>query len=672
MNIQRHCCSLLTRRVLLLVQTILLAASVPAQEREIEYSDEAEALFQQAIGLYSAEDFREAAGVFDRIAGDPRLNQRTTASHVMKGKALLQAGQSLEAGKALRAFLVAYPSSSYGADAEYTIGLTLLRAHRFDSAVRSFLSAWRRVTPSDSASVLRDDLLTALDMLLDSTYNVLEIRDLIGATPGREQRTYLWLKIAEMHVASARLSSAETALDTLARYPPSSLFATRIAAVRARVERRSEVKLGALVPLMKSAEQSSVREIGEDILQGIQFAIDDYNADPAVKVKVVLDVRDTERDPLVATRMAQELTGDQEIVAVIGPVFSATASAVVGLANARGVPLITPTANSNGIAAVGPYIFQANPDYETRGRAMARYAVRKRGLRRFAVLSPIDTHSKYMAEAFIKEAIDLGAKVVATEWYQRGTADFSMQLKNIRRAGLLEVSGPMLSLSGRTANADIATLVHLGVPRQRIDSLLERSSIVSAEALLGPNAQRLIDSLGIKTNQDVLTVDSLEYPVRGIDGFYVPISMPEEIGAVVSQIVYFNFETELLGSGEWNNFTELNANKRYCSNVLFDADNHVNPADSAYARFVERFYQVTQKRPSKHTLYGYDTALLVLSQIRSGAATRETLARALAGVRAYQGLHSKIGFSPGRVNVWLQILRFDGERIEAVDEMAIE
>lgn len=237
---------------------------------------------------------------------------------------------------------------------------------------------------------------------------------------------------------------------------------------------------------------------------------------------------------------------------------------------------------------------------------------------------------------------------------------------------MLEATPPMLSFSGKLSREEIAKLVHLGVSKRTIDSLLERSGSIPAEKLLGPNAERLLDSLGIKTIRTEAKVDSLEYPVLGIDGFYVPINAPEEIGVVASQIVYFNFKTELLGSGEWNNVSELDANKRYCSNIYFEADNHPSSDNTTFSSFIESFFHRFKKRPTKNTLYGYDTADLVLSLIRSGALTRETLAKALAGVTEYHGLHSKIDFSPGRVNTWLQVLHFDGKQIRAVNELNVE
>ncbi|MDH4069753.1 MAG: ABC transporter substrate-binding protein [Ignavibacteria bacterium] len=636
------------------------------------YIDDVNPVFQKAVDSYSSGDFDAAVKGFDRVLREFPLNQRTTASYLMKGKAQLRNGEGLDAARTLRTFLSTHPESSYRADAEYNLGLAFLSTERFDAAVSTLLTAWEHLEQPGSGGRLERDVVSALDAVIDSTYNVVRIRNHLQDVSGRTQRAYLWIKVAGKHARNAELALAGVALDSSeTRYPTPSLQ-PRIAALRAQVERRSEVKIGVLLPLMSKLAGSPVRQIGEDLLAGIEAALKEHNSAPTVRTHVSLVVRDTERDPLVATRIAQELTSDPEIIGIIGPVFSNTTSAVVGLANARKIPLLSPTANSNGIAAVGPYIFQANPDYETRGIAMARFAVLNRGHKRLAVLAPIDTYAKFMAEAFMSEATRLGAELVASEWYQRGETDFTMQLRNIRRATMVTLAPPMIAFSGALSRQEIATLVHLGVPMSRIDSLLERSAVVDAVSLLGPNAAQLLDSAGVDITIETERLDSLEYPAEGIDGFYVPVSMPEEIGLVSSQIVYFNFVTELLGSGEWNNFTELDANKRYCRNVFFDADSYTEAEDPAYGAFVDRYYEAHRQRPSNHVLFGYDTGRLVLSLISTGATQRESLRKALGGVREFRGLHSRIGFSSRRVNTWLQVLQFDGERVLRVDELSIE
>ncbi|HCV43931.1 MAG TPA: hypothetical protein DGH68_10645 [Bacteroidetes bacterium] len=593
-------------------------------------------------------------------------NQRSTAACVMRAKCLLRLNEPLEAGRILRHFLSLYPSSSYTPDVEYTMGLVYLKIQRYDDAVQAFLSAWRR------KAAVSGTAMDALDHLLEAYVSIDDIKRQLPQARSVEERAFFWLKVGEKGAQSEKTAIAEAALDTLYRNYPGNPFRDRIAILRARLEQRSNVKIGVLLPLMMKSEPSAVKELGNDIYEGAQFALEGYGSDSNVRVKVSLETRDTERDVLTATRGIQELTSDNDIVGIIGPVFSNEVVAVASLANRRGVPLVSPTANANGIAAAGQYVFQANPDYETRGRAMARYAIEKKGFRVLAVLAPINTFGKFMAEAFSAEALRLGAKIVATEWYERGAADLKDQLSSIRKAGLKAGAEPMISFGGKMNRDEVARLVQFGVSMKTIDSLMNKGARIGATALLGPQARRKVDSLGITAVYDNLDIDSLEIPVTAIEGIYVPISAAEEIGIVSSQLVYYNIQAQVLGSGEWNNLTELDANKRYCNNVIFESDSYVNAADSAYAEFVTAYFERYKKKPSKNTLYGYDTAAMLLSMIRSGGNSRESLASGLRRMEAYRGLHANISFSTKRVNSWLWILQYSGDQINMIDGFNVE
>ena len=637
----------------------------------LTYSQDAERIFKQGVTQFSEERFEEAVVSFDRVIKAYSLNQRTTAAHLMKTKALLGLNNAAEAVRTLKHFLVEFPTSSYVADAHYTLGLAFVKLSRYDEAMRDFLDAWRGVGTSSQQRRLASDIMDAMEQLIDEDFQVVMVRRLANENPTGREGAFFLMKLAEKEIARGNLTAGGRVLDTLElRYPDHQYFA-RAAALRKQTQQRTSVKLGALLPVMKKGGFSQTREVGTDIYDGVQFAIEEYGRDPATTVRVSLQLIDTERDPLIASRGVQDLTNDNDVLAIIGPVFSGTTSAAVGVANLRGVPLVTPTANTNGIAAVGPYIFQANPDYDVRGRAMARYAIEVMGMKTVAVLAPIDSYGKEMAEAFIDEATRLHALVVATEWYQRGTSDLKMQLSNIRRIAMTEAAEPMLSFAGKLNQSDLAKLMMLGVSPKTIDSLIEKGSVVGARTMLGFDAKRKIDSLGITVQYAEPKVDSLEYPVLSINGMYAPISSSDEIGIVSSQLVYFNFQTQMLGSGEWNNFAELNANKRYCEGVIFESDNYVDPDNSKYTDWMNRFFERFRKRPSKNTLYGYDTATLLLSLIRAGNSTREELRQALSEVREYQGLHSKIGFSFRRVNPWVLILQYSSDQIRRIGEINV-
>jgi ABC-type branched-subunit amino acid transport system substrate-binding protein len=385
---------------------------------------------------------------------------------------------------------------------------------------------------------------------------------------------------------------------------------------------------------------------------------------------VGVEVHDSRRDPPTAEAAVTAMAGTPEVVAILGPVFSNVASSAAVEAQVQGIPLVSPTANANGIAARGDMVFQVNPDYETRGRAMARYAVLTKQFRRIALLAPSDTFGRQLAEAFLREVRLLDATIVATEWYMRGMSDLKPQLQAIRRAGMMLTADPLLAFGGNIQHDDLMKLAALGVPLARLDSLMAAGATIPGSDLLGPDARALVDSLQLSVSYDESKIDSLEYPVTGIDAIYAPISSPAEIGVVSSQIIYFNFQTQILGSGEWNDIAELDANKRYCNGVMFETDSFIDSASASYQKFAMDYRLRYQKRPSRNVLFGYDAASVVLHCIGQGANTRRDLARALAGVSDYRGLRSRIGFSSGRVNMWLTIVQYANDRIQRVSEVS--
>jgi ABC-type branched-subunit amino acid transport system substrate-binding protein len=656
-------------RIFVLLVCLLPVAS-PAQE-SVDYSEKAEQMFKDGLAFFSAGSYRDAVTQFDRVTRDFPACQRVTAAWVMKGKAYFRMEENLEAARTLKTFLAKYPSSTYTSDAEVTLGDVYQRIGRVEEAVQSYASAWRRL-PLPIPSKLWREIVAALDSTIDQSISVTTLERMVSESRLGGERAYYWLKIAEKEAARENIVAATVALDTLSfRYPDNS-FRERIALLKSRITLRSAVRLGALLPLMRTADPSAMKEVGNEVYDGVLYAMEEYAMDPSARVKVSLETKDTERDPKIAARGVEEFAANKDVVGIIGPVFTTTTTAAAGPATARGIPLVSPTANGTGIAAAGPYVFQANPDYEIRGRAMARFAVAVKGFRTVAVLAPSDTYAKAMAESFIAEATSLGARVLATSWYQHDAMDLKPQLSSIRRAGMLDAAEPSISFAGKMKSTDLMRFAELGVPVRRIDSLMNKGSVVSLSWLIGPISKSTVDSLGINVVYDESKVDSLQYPVTGIQALYVPIGSPEEIGVVSSQVVYFNFQTQVLGSGEWNNFLELNANKRYCGGVMFEADTFIDSNSVSYNDFLVGFSARMKKRPSRNALMGYDTARLMMGLIQSGATSREALAKGLAGVHDYQGLHSKIGFTPGRVNMWISVLRYDADAVQKVDEVKVD
>jgi ABC-type branched-subunit amino acid transport system substrate-binding protein len=661
---------LVRRAMMLMVSCLCMWQGVIAQQGNPS-DPEAEALFSLGVFSYDRGHYREAAAQFAQLAVAFPNSIRLTAATIMRAKALFWLGDNMESVRAARALLDVSPASAYAADAHFVICAVYHRIGRDEEALQELSLSWARL-PLPIPPRLRESLGCLVDTIASRHLSIESVERALrgGGAPAYHAR--LLLNLAERYATAENSKLARGTLDTLLSTFPEQQGQPRVMRLLAQIAERSNVKLGVLLPLMRNDPPSAAKEIARDVNDGVEYAVELFGRDAYQRIKVSLVTRDTERDPAVASRLVKEMAADPGIVGIIGPMFSSTTISAARAAQEASIPIVSPTANANGIAATGLFVFQANPDYETRGRAMARYAIEKKGFSRLAVLAPSDAYGKFLAEGFVDEARRLGANIVATEWYERGKTDLSTQLRNLRRAGLRLGSDAFIAFGGKKRLGELMKLVSLGVPVKTLDSLLHKGALVNATLLLGPDAAARLDSLGISVVYNEIMTDSLDTPIVSIEGLYVPISTPAEIGVVTSQTVYFNIQAQLLGSGEWNSLSELDENRRYSTGVVFESDSFEDTSSSGYQEWEAGYRARFQRRPSKNSLFGFDAAAMILQAMREGATTRQSLARALAGMREYRGFHSVIGFSPRRVNSHLSILRFDGQNISRIDEIRVE
>jgi branched-chain amino acid transport system substrate-binding protein len=658
-------------RILLLSVCLMTSWGMASARQEDPVVRDPETLFSRGVNAYDLGRYREAADQFGHLTTLFPRSVRVTAALIMKAKALYLLGDNIESAKAARALLSDFSSSVYCADAHGVLGSIFHRIGRNDEALQEISQAYASLT-TPAPPRLQDALGSLVDTIAGMHLTADGITQAIADAKPRELQSRLILNLAEKHATAENTRAARSVLDSLLATFPEMQGEPRVMSLLMRIAQRSEVKIGVLLPLMLKEPPTAAKEIAEDVNDGIEYAAEKFARDPFQHTKVAFITRDTERDPVTAARMVKELAEDPGMVGIIGPMFSSSTTSAAATAQAVGIPLISPTANANGISAAGQYVFQANPDYEMRGRAMARFAVERKGFRTVAVMAPSDAYGKYLADGFIDEAKHLGASVAAVEWYERGKSDFTTQLRNMRRSGLRLASDAFINFGGRKKLGELMKLVALGVPVKTLDSLLHKGALVNANALLGPGAASRLDSLGITLVYNEVMTDSLDIPVTTLEGVYVPISSAAEIGVISSQLVYFNIQAQILGSGEWFSLPELDEHRRYTSGVLLESDSFVDTTKPAYQEWASGYKARFHRRPSKNSLFGYDTADLLLATIRDGAGTRQALAKALAGVRNFRGFHSAMGFSPRRVNNCLSILRFDGQNIVFVDEIKVE
>lgn len=158
------------------------------------------------------------------------------------------------------------------------------------------------------------------------------------------------------------------------------------------------------------------------LFNGIRLAVDEHNASrPERPVRMVF--RSSGGDPAGAEAAVAALAREG-VDLVVGPLYSEEARAAAAAAERERLVLIAPLATDEGIAAGRRFVFQANPTFPVRGRAMGAYAAAQIP-GPYGVVSVSGSFGEAMAEAFREEVERLGGDVAFFEslpspeaWFQ--------------------------------------------------------------------------------------------------------------------------------------------------------------------------------------------------------------------------------------------------------------
>ncbi len=641
---------------------MMFAFSIGVQSQSLQdiivFKPEAEREFVSAMKLFKAGHFDTASVLFFSVIKDYPRSHRITGAYIMGAKAFYELKDYQVSIRLLKNLIDRYPQSTYIDDAHYTLALDYFRTGRYKDAASECIEVVQ--TSHNEQLVARSEKL--VEMLTSSYLALSELQRLQPYAKSDEMKALVIIHTAEKLLLTGDVTTAREMLHKIALLPQKTKYVSEALALLGQMENSGGMKIGVVLPLMLKAENPLTQELGVEFLEGIQLAVNEYNQ--KVRIKVSLEVRDTERDPSVAARMVADLCTDEKVSAIIGPISSNEVFACAGIANEHGIPLITPTATANGIAAIGPFIFQANPDYDTRGRDAAAFACNTLGARNFAVLAPTDIVGKQMAESFIAEVNSLGGEVIDVQYYMSGSMDLRTELTSIRRKALQKLDIPTIDFSAKMRQSELNKFIRWGVNQHMLDSLIERGLTAPVTLLFGKRGKQIADSLKISTHFERMEYDSLEMPVRSIDALFAPIASSDEIPIVSSQMKYFNIQAQIVGTGDWNDIAALDQNRQYTDGVMFCADSY--PAlESETFRTFEANYKLANKNktPGTNAIYGYDVAKIILQIASQGSSRRKDLAGALAKMEGFEGLHSQISLSRNRVNTCLSVLQYKGRQI---------
>ncbi len=167
--------------------------------------------------------------------------------------------------------------------------------------------------------------------------------------------------------------------------------------------------IGVLLPATETG--SGEWQISRSLYNGYLLAAEEFNRSQNDKY-IRLHLMETSDTTLTLEAAVARLAWERHADAIIGPLFSDAAYRIRDIAEYYQIPVIPPLANADTLNISNPYLYQINPTFETRGRAMAAFAVRELNLDTLAVITQSNQPVSREAREFRNEAERLGAKIL--------------------------------------------------------------------------------------------------------------------------------------------------------------------------------------------------------------------------------------------------------------------
>jgi ABC-type branched-subunit amino acid transport system substrate-binding protein len=379
---------------------------------------------------------------------------------------------------------------------------------------------------------------------------------------------------------------------------------------RAGDQQRGQVQIGLLIPL-----SGYDADIGKQIVTGAQLAFDSYAAASGAKLNLVMC--DTRGNMIETAKKTKELLNEHHVPIILGPVLSQNAVVAASILMEKDVVMLSPTANDDGIAEMGPNIFQMNVTLGTLGAKIARYAMDNLNIRDFAIIGPSTDYASALASGFRKEVEKSGREIVLEENYDEGTKDFKVQFDNLKTKLVM---------------------------RKQQRTAVEKS--LAGDAQPSP-----------KTDPKLVAAADSGYEIGGI---FLPAES-EDVVMLAPQVAYHRIKTQLLGSTGWHNQKTIVDGKEYVNNALFSSNLQAGlPETKEWQDFRALYRSRFGSDPDRVAALGYDAAALISVALKEAgsSASASQIQQALASIKNYKGASGPISFDPEkRINTEASIIK---------------
>ncbi len=522
------------------------------------------------------------------------------------------------------------------------VRLSQLDRSELRTAYRAFAESAQR--PADRVrwlGLLRGEVTdasegAAIDAEIDRTLGTLDLSELELAARqvgNRAPAGHIYVALAERALVEGKTDAARDAAERARKLSIAPRYAPRLAAVEARLGRPDAeaeaaptdvARLRTFEDVMQrpAPDFASARGVlgvvlplsgpfagfGEQALRGVLLAAGIFpGAEGAAQPVMRIAVRDSGSDPGRAAAAVRELAGDPEVVAIVGPLVSATCESAAQEAESLGVPLLALTARED-VVNQRRWVFRLRTRPAEEAELLAERAVAL-GAQRFAILYPDDPYGVGLRGLFWDAIEARGGRVVGVESYDPKATDFGEPIRRLVGYKLLDAEEKSL----------LATR----------DAMLERARRLPTDAAreLRANARKL-------TTKDGRPIP----PIVDFDALFIPASHKEVVLIAPQLAVQEVTNVRLLGSEGWYDSQLVRLGGAPLEGSLFAAHFYPDSPVPYVQSFRQRFEAAFGAVPDSFAAQGYDAASLVLVQLAHGHDDREDIRDGLRKIASYPGV----------------------------------
>lgn len=417
-------------------------------------------------------------------------------------------------------------------------------------------------------------------------------------------------QMSTRELTNGRLGSGESHLRTLVeKYPQSQHYLEAADLLKSLNESSSAdgMTIGALLPL-----KGKFSTFGKQTLEALELALRIFNIDqPASNITLVVEDSGDSADE--AIQGLNRLFFKHRVVAVIGPILSKGIDEVTQRAEELSLPMIT---LSQQPGTSGDYVFHSGLTPKLQTRSIARYAIQKLGLKRFAIVYPRDRFGQQYSQAFWDAVLEYGGEVVGVESYTPGETDFRQVVDR---------------LSG----------LHYQDARTR-----------EAEELAKIREELEITRRTRKTEQYFALPPIIDY-----QAVFIPDG-PKIVGQLLPTFAYRDVEQiKFLGVSTWNSPDLLTRAQSYAEGATF-VDAFFGNSDSPKVRlFMEQYESTFGRKPGVIEALAYDAAQMVEQILaHKEAESRNWMRDRLRSISRFPGVTGTISYEDGRFDRDLSVI----------------